>query len=1125
MNRRIRSVQLTGTIPALLLAAVLAAAWSSAVAATGLEERAPSAGLLQDPDVSATHIAFRWADDLWLVPREGGVATPLVSPPGAEWRPRFSPDGAQIAFVASYDGDLDLYTVPVAGGVPRRVTHQPSWQMLSDWTPDGRLLYSVEGSSGVIGRAELYTVAATGGMPQRVPVPHGSEASMSADGRWLAYIPMDPGWSQGWKRYVGGSATDIWMVDLEAPGSEGQVITDWNGTDLHPMWHGDTLYYLSDAGPAHRLNLWAWDRDSGERRQLTFYEDLDVRSPSIGPGSDGGGEIVFIVGDELRLLDLVDGSERVVDVRISAAREQLRPRWVDVSDAVGLFDPGPAGKRVAVEARGDIWTVPAEHGTPRNLTRTDGVAERYPAWSPDGRWIAYFSDRSGEYELHVIPSDGSGEERQVTSGHQTFFYPPTWSPDSEHLVFQEKTGDLWLCKVSDGKLEKLATDPWPSTRPSGRRSLSWSPDSRWIAFDLSEPAIDGIHSLWLYDVQEGKRHRITGPMADEQRPVFGRDGDFLFYVAQRAFEPTGSAVEFAFVYRDTEVLMAAPLRGDVERPFAATTDEEEWTAEKDDQGGDDGTNGDQEDGDEVLTVEIELDGLEERAYKLPVAPGSFQGLSVASDGKLVYVRLSGGDVDDEPAVVLLDPSSEDGEEKVVASGLREIVLSADGSVLAGRGAGSKAPLLLPVEPDAKASEPVMTGMLARIDPRREWRQLFDDTGRLFRDYFYDPGMHGVDWEAVRDRYAALLPSCAARSDLSFLIRQMIGELNVGHARYSDPPGGDNGAPGVGMLGVEFELTDDAYRFATIYRGPTWEPGLHSPLLASGVDVKEGEYLLAVNGVSVDPEQDPWAAFVGLEDQEVVLTVGASPERDDSARDVVVKTRSNGWERNLRYRAWVEANRRYVDEASDGRVGYVHVPNYMAEGLTMLITQYYPQQGMEAMIIDQRFNGGGWTPHRFLEILNRPPIGYRARRDGRDRPVPGQAHFGPKCLLMNEHSGSSGDMFPWMFRDADLGPLIGRRTWGGVVGLSGNPGLIDGSQPVVPNNGTYSVDGEWVVEGWGVEPDIAVPDRPVHGTDVPDATLDVAIETMLEMLEGPHFKAPEPPPGPDRSGMGVPENER
>jgi tricorn protease len=430
-----------------------------------------------------------------------------------------------------------------------------------------------------------------------------------------------------------------------------------------------------------------------------------------------------------------------------------------------------------------------------------------------------------------------------------------------------------------------------------------------------------------------------------------------------------------------------------------------------------------------------------------------------------------------------------------------------------------------VEPDAKAKEPVTAGMLARIDPRREWRQLFDDTWRLFRDYFYDPGMHGVDWKAVHDRYAALLPSCAARSDLSFLIRQMIGELNVGHARYNDPPEDGNGGPGVGVLGVDLELADGAYRFATIYRGPAWEPGLHSPLLAPGVDVREGDYLLAVNGVPVDPEQDPWAPFVGLEDQEVVLTVGPSPERDEAVRDVVVKTRSHSWERKLRYRAWVEANRRHVLEASDGRVGYVHLPSYVTEGLNMLITQYFPQQGMEAMIIDQRFNGGGWTPHRFLEILNRPAIGYRARRDGQDRPVPAQAHFGPKCLLMNEHSGSSGDMFPWMFRDAGLGPLIGRRTWGGVVGLSGNPGLIDGSQPVVPNNGTYSVDGEWVVEGWGVEPDIAVPDRPVHATDVPDATLEVAVATMLEALERPHHETPEPPAGPDRSGMGVPEHER
>ena len=1117
-------MRVTRSVHGLLLALTIMLAWAGAAASTVLEEDALSAGLLQEPDVSATHVAFCWADDLWLVRREGGVAVPLASPPGTERRPRFSPDGEEIAFVAAYDGDLDLYAMPVAGGVPFRVTHQPSWQLLSDWTPNGRLLYSVEASSGVLGRTELYTVSSTGGMPTRVPVPHGSEAAVSADGRWLAYVPMDPRWSRGWKRYVGGSATDIWLVDLEAPGSEGRVVTDWDGSDLHPMWHGETLYYLSDAGPAHRRNIWAWDRTTGERTQVTHHQELDVRGPSMGPGPDGRGEIVFIVGNDLRLLDLVTGQERVVDVRITAAREQLRPRLVDVSDAIGLFHPGPDGNRVVVEARGDIWTLPAKHGSPRNLTRSDDVAERYPAWSPDGRWIAYFSDRSGEYELHVIAGDGSGEERQVTSGHQTFFYPPVWSPDSEHLVFQEKTGDLWLCTVSDGELLKLATDPWPSTRASGRRSVSWSPDSRWIAFDLTEPANDGIHSLWLFDVQTATRHRITSSMADEQLPAFGRDGDFLYYVAQRAFDPIGSAVEFAFAYEDTEVLMAMPLRSEVERPFAARTDEVELDGGDEDRGDDQSTSDDDETSSGADEVAIELEGLETRAYRLPVAPGSFVGLAAAADGKLVYVRLSGGDVDEEPAIMVVDPTAEDGDEASVASALGEVALSADGTTLAGRGRGSEAPSLLPVEPDAKAVQPVTAGMLTRIDPRREWRQLFEDTWRLFRDYFYDPNMHGVDWQAVHDRYAGLLPECAARSDLSFLIRQMIGELNVGHGRFSDPPPDDNPAPGVGLLGVDFELSDGTYRFAKIYRGPGWEPDLASPLLAPGVTVEEGEYLLAVNGVPVSQEQDPWAPFVGLENQEVVLSVGATAD-DDSPREVVVKARSHGWERNLRYRSWVEKNREYVAAASEGRVGYVHLSNYVTQGLNLLITQYFPQQGMEAMIIDQRFNGGGWTPHRFLEILNRPPIGYRARRDGLDRPVPAQAHFGPKCLLMNEHSGSSGDMFPWMFRSAGLGPLIGQRTWGGVVGLSGNPGLIDGSQPVVPNNGTYSVEGEWVVEGWGVEPDIAVPDRPVHGIDVPDTTLDVAVETMLDALEGEHFKTPAPPAGPDRSGMGVPADER
>jgi tricorn protease len=1094
------------------------------------EARTPHAGMIRTPDVSATHIAFRYADDLWLVPREGGSAVPLASPPGPELLPRFSPDGSRLAFVAHYDGSAAMYTVPVAGGVPVRATYHPPMQGLCDWTPDGRLLYFTAHRNWQLARTELFTVDPDGGMPRRVAVPYGAEASMSADGRYLAYMPVLRRWVGLWKRYVGGSATDLWVADLE----EGtyRKVTDWVGSDIYPMWHGGKLYYVSDAGPNHRRNIWVLDLDTGERRQLTRHAEFDVRRPAAGPGPGGEGEIVFTVGDSLRLLDLATGEEREVEVRIPGARETLRPRHLDVAKAAGHFSVAPGGKRLAVEARGDVWTVPAEHGAPRNLTRTSGAAERYPSWSPDGRWIAFFSDRSGEYELYVVQSDGKAEPRQVTSGHRTFFYPPAWSPDSKRLVFQEKTGDLWLCTVASGELERIATDSSAPTRPEAHLSVAFSPDSRWIALHLPEPFSESIRSLWLYDTEQAKLHRVTGAMADEAYPVFDRKGDHLYFTARRALEPVYSEVEFDWAFTDTMVLMAAPLRDGVERPFAAKSDEVTWeeedeTAQAQDAPAEDAERkaGGESGEDGPAPVTIELDGFQQRAYQLPVKPGFFSSLAVNDEGHLLY--LSGRALPglEPPQLKLVDPTDEKGEDKLVAAGAQAIAVSADGGTVA-VSSGGGAPKLYRARAEAEAVSPVTDGMIAHVEPRAEWEQVFDDTWRLFRDFFYDEEMHGVDWPAVRDRYAAMLPDCASRADVTLVIGEMIGELNVGHARYRPPqePGMPKG-PEVGLLGVDFELADGGYRFARIYEGPDWRTDTRSPLARPDLDVGAGDYLLAVNGVPMDTSEDPWSAFVGLAGREVVLTVGPRPEMDEDARDIVVKARDWSWEEFLRYRAWAEDKRRYVDEVSGGRIGYMHIPNYVPSGLELFVEQFFPQQGREALIIDERFNGGGWTPHRFLEFLDRPPMMYRAKRHAVDNPVPSDAHFGPKCLLMNDLSGSSGDMFPWMFRHAGLGPLIGTRTWGGVVGLSGNPGLIDGSYPVIPNAGTYTADGRWIIEGWGVEPDIEVPDDPAALMEGTDVQLERAIEEMRRALERPHHTRPEPPAPPDRTGMGVPEAQR
>jgi len=1076
--------------------------------------------MLRDPDVSATHIAFRYADDLWLVPRNGGTATPLANPTGIEWRPRFSPDGHNLAFVGNYDGDDDIYILPVAGGQPRRVTHVPFSLYFCDWTPDGGLLFSMPGSTGFRNRHELFTVPAEGGLPARLPVPSGAVGTISPDGRWIAYGSSLPAYYRTWKRYLGGTADEIWLLNFED--HTWLEITDWEGADTDPMWHGQTVYYLSDAGPAHRRNIWVYDLATETRRQLTHFTDFDIKQVSIGPGSEGGGEIVFTLGADLVLFDLETQATRTVPVHIPGARSRLRPQLVDVSDAVGEFSPSPSGQRVAVEARGDIWTLPAKHGTPRNLTRSNGVAERSPAWSPDGRWIAFFSDRSGEYELYLIASDGSGEQRQLTHGSRTFYTRPVWSPDAAHIAYVEKTGDLWLHTLDGGTRRRIATDPWARSP----NTLVWSPDSRWIAFDRATEAGQDVGSIWLYDVERGQSTKVTGDLYSDYQPTFDREGEYLFFISNRSLEPSFSDLEFAYIHENAGVLVAAPLRRDVELPYRARSDEEEPEKE----GEEDEAEIKDENGDGPEPIPIDLDGFEERAFQVPVTPGSFARLAVTESGELVYLRRSGRGHTEGTALQLFDLADEEKEEKTVTTGVRAFALTADGKKVVVRPKNGNGLAFHDLEPDAEAKKVITDGMYVTIDPHQEWRQIFTDAWRLFRDFFYDPDMHRVDWQAVREHYAQLLDDCASRADLSYVISEMIAELSVGHARLGrGAPEEDEPEVAVGTLGVDWELDRGAYRIVTIYQGPPWDLDARNPLREPGVDVNEGEYLLAVNGIPVDTTKDPWAAFVGLADREVTLTIGTGPTADDDKRQVVVKAGTASSEQNLRRRDWLERTWRHVDERTGGRVGYVYIPNYMAAGLNMLVRQYFPQRHKEALIIDQRWNGGGWTPHRFIEILNRPLSMVRARRDGKDQPVPGSSHFGPKCLLMNKFSGSSGDMFPWMFRQAGLGKLIGTRTWGGVVGLSGTavgmPRLIDGQHISIPNNGTYGPDGRWIIEGWGVDPDIEVKDDPSKMPNGEDLQLEAAIELMLEVIESEPYTAPRRPPGPDRSGMGVPMDER
>lgn len=1103
-------------------------------------ETKPHPAMLRYPDVGPTHIVFVYADDLWLVSREGGQAVPLASPHGPERFPKFSPDGQTIAFGGNYEGNRDLYTIPFNGGVPVRVTHHPAAETLCDWTPDLELLFSSSGFTGLRRQMRLMTVPATGGLPQKLPPPYGANGAISPDGEWLAYTPHSRD-HRTWKRYRGGMATDVWLLNLHDHRS--LKITDWEGTDSLPMWHKETVYYLSDAGDEHRLNIWSYGLTSRRREQVTQFKNFDVKWPSIGPGPDGRGEIVFQNGSELYLVDLSTRASRSVRVTIPGDRPTLRQHDVDAGKLIREWGISPTGKRAVLSARGDVWTIPAKHGSARNLTRTDGAAERDPSWSPDGQWIAYFADTDGEYELYILQSDGKVEARRLTSQRSGFRYRPTWSPDSKHISFVDNGGSVYLHTTESGETKLVDTDPW-----AGRSRMSWSHDSRWIAYTKSGD--NRQSSVWLYDVEAGERHRVTSDMFSDTWPTFDRKGDYLFFASNREVSsPIYDDFGTSFVYANTDLLVVVPLRDEVGSPWAPKSDEETWGDEDEDEdddeedkeGDDKDEDADEPDGDdkpdeepgdkkaedkekeEVKPVVIELEGFEQRALKIPVERGNFFNLAVAHNGKLVYTRGAARGSGDKPSIKIFDLTDEKKEEKTIVDGARDFKMSANGKKLLVR--KDKTWAVVKAAPDQKLDKPMsVKDLTARIDPREEWRQIFTDAWRIERDFFYDPTMHGLDWNAVRERYAAMLDDCVSRRDVAFVIGEMISELNVGHA-YVRGVGDVEEEPevSVGMLGADYERHNGAYRIAKIHKGAPWDLDARGPLSEPGVDVQEGDYLLAVNGLVVDVTKDPWAAFQGLADKVVTLTVSKKPAIDEDAREVVVKALDS--ENGLRYRSWIEKNRQHTHKKTDGRVGYIYVPNTSISGQNDLIRQFHGQLNKEALIIDERWNGGGQIPTRFIEILSRPTTNYWARRHGHDSRWPPDSHQGPKCMLINGLAGSGGDCFPYYFRQARLGKLIGTRTWGGLVGISGNPQPIDGGRMTAPAFAFYETDGTWGVEGHGVDPDIEVIDDPSLMINGGDPQLDAAIEHLLTELERNPYVSPPRPQYPDRSGMGIREEDK
>jgi len=1083
------------------------------------KSKIPDALMLRFPDVSADQIVFVYAGDLWVVPKEGGLARKLSSPKGEEIFPKFSPDGQAIAFSGNYDGNNDIYVMPSVGGSPKRLNHHPGSDLMVEWYPDGEnILYRSQMESPSYRFNRFFKQPVKGGMPETLTLPYGELASFSPDGKRMAfqYISRE---FRTWKRYRGGMASDLWLYDFAKNTSE--KITKFEGTDALPMWHEDAIYFLSDRDKQKKGNIWAYDIATKKIRQVTKFKEYDVKWPSIGPDS-----IIFENGGQLHLLDLQTETSHSVSIKVPADLPEVRAQLKDCVKTIEVFSLSPSGKRALFGARGEVFTVPAKHGSVRNLTKTSGVAERYPAWSPDSKQVAYFSDRTGEYELYLRSSDGQEKERQITKEGKVYRVGPVWSPDSKRIAFSDKSGSLYVLDVADGQPKFVDKDN--ETFFFFILDYSWSPDSRWLVYSKLKSNRQG--SIMVYDADKNKVHQVTGDYYHDFMPAFDPEGEYIYFYSSRTLQPIYGDMDDTWIYPNTTDLFAVTLRKDVESPLAPRSDEEEIKEEKKEE--EKPKKEDKEKGEEKAEpekkakkkeekkpepIKIDFEGIENRVVKLPARLRNVGPLH-AVKGKVVYLRYpaSGAAEEGVPSGTLVYFDLKEREEKTVISGIDDYDLSADGKKVIYK---SKIIYgIIDLAPNKKVGDgKIATQKLkAWINPREEWRQMFNEAWRIQRDFFYDPNMHGLDWKAIKNRYKKLLPYVVDREDLNYVVGEMIAELNSSHSYIG---GGDLEQAervSVGLLGCEFELDKEqnAFRIKKIYEGAPWDvPEARSPFHHPGIEAKEGEYLLAVNGQPLDTSKDIWASFQGLAGEVVTLTINSEASLE-GAREVIVEPMSN--DDRLRNLAWIEHNRKKVEKATNGRIGYIYVPDTSINGQNELVRQFIPQHKMEGLIIDERFNSGGQFSDRFIEMMNRPIYGYAARRDHSDIEIPIITHVGPKVMLINEWAGSGGDAFPYNFRKAGLGPLVGKRTWGGLVGIIGNPMFIDGGFISAPNIAFWHPDGYWDVEGYGVDPDYEVENFPHELALGKDAQLEKAIEIILETLTKKPVKKPKRPAYQDRS---------
>jgi tricorn protease len=1074
-----------------------------------------NAKLMRYVDVSETQISFVYGGDIWVVDKNGGMAIQLTNSPGEESYPKFSPDGNEIAFTASYRGNPDVYVMPTSGGVPHRITYGSNSDRMVEWHPSGdKILFASRRETGIpSGRVnQLFLIPKTGGMPEKLPIPYGEIATYSADGKQLAYITKITE-TYPFKRYRGGLTSDVILFNIE--NKTAKNITDNVANDGKPAWANNKIYFLSDRADNMRLNIWSYEVNTESLKQITYFNDFDITYLSAGPK-----DLVFEVGGTLHLMDLATEQSKKVKVSVVSDLTLEMSRRVNVDKKIKNMTASPGANRIVFEARGELFNVPVKEGFVQNITGSSGAFDHSPTWSPNGDYVAYWSDKSGEYEIYVQSMRTDQEAKKITSRNKGYGYTLHWSPDSKKLAFIDEKNNIDVVDVTSGDIEIVGNYNW-NYGHGGRYNypINWSHDSKYLTYSIGMG--NGNEAIFIYDFTDKKTRKVTSGFYNDHHSIFSADGKYLMFLTDRNFNAEYSGLQDGtWIYPNTTQLAGMSLSND--SPYLLLAKNDDLKDEKKEEAADskDNKKGKEEKTKESAVkhdpIKIDWNDLESRLVILPVKPGNLSDL-MAFEGKVVYMRYPNtGTAGGDPELMFYDLKER--EEKSIMTKISGVVKTADGKSLLVKN-GPQFGIIKP-EADQKIKDAIPTdGLVMEHNPREEWREIFNDTWRRYRDFFYDEDMQQVNWEALRTQYGALIEDARSRWDVSYIQSNLSAELSAGHT-YTF--GGDNQNVenvGTGYLGIDWAMDAKGYKIKRIVKPAPWDAENRSPFDRPGVGVSEGDYIHSVNGMALPLDKEPFAAFEGLDGKTVALKISKTGNLSD-AKKFIIKCLTDDQDSNIRYLDWIEQNRLMTEKLSDGKLGYVYMTNTSARGQLDLVKMYYGQLDKEGFIIDERFNGGGQLADRFLELMTRPVIYNLYWRHGKTTTVPSKTNTGPMGMLINGWAGSGGDGLPWAFREMDAGPIVGERTIGILVGPATRHELIDGGGITVPGARLYYNNGNWFDEGVGVKPDFAVWDDPNLIMQGRDPQMEKVVKEVMDLLKTKSAVATPPPAKQNRTAEGL-----